>query len=609
MAERAAAPATRARRTRGALAACLGTATLAAVCMTHEVAAQVPASLDSLGRLIDTLTQQAVRGTQLVPGSVRCDGERITRVDFVPRPPGFTGRSAASRIVTWPVRAFHATTKPRVLDAYMQLKPGQRCREIARQESERIIRQLWFVQDVQVAAFPDRDGVRIEVRSIDEFSIIANPQLRNNTSIVGGRVGWNNVGGLGTLVEIGTRDNGILREGLSFRMRTAQLAGRPLQAGITWNRWGLGQSWAGEIRYPFLTDLQRYAWRATVGSDDDFVEYRRPVDPVPFQNARREWAALGGVRRFGGFGRTFLLGASLTRDDEDIGGAVFIDSARGAQPFPQSLPARPEQPKAVTRVNALFGARALRFLTVEGFDALTGTQDLRLGLQFSGQFGRSVARSGGDGDAFYLGSELYAGWGAPTWYAATEWFWSGRHDGGGWDGRVASNRSALYWRPRRTALTTVESQYVGAERMRVPFQVGLGGGATGLAGYRRSREGGDARLRLRLEQRQLLGRPFGFLDFGVAAFVEGGRLWAGDAPFGVDTPWRRSAGFALIGALPPRSRRTLRLDVVWPLDRDAFVRSVQLRATSGNFARFFWRDPGEARRGRERSLFADLFNF
>jgi hypothetical protein len=592
----------------------------ALVCLAAGAArparAQIIERLDTLASRIDsmlprpdTLSRRTVRGVELAPGSVRCNGERISELRFFARAPGFTGRSAASRIANWPIKTFHSTTKWAALEPYLQLAVGEPCREVARQESERVIRQLWYVQDVQVAAFRNPDGtVRIEVRSVDEFQVMFNPHM-NGASLTGARVGWNNVGGLGILAEVGQRDFDPLRRGYSFRLRTSTFMGQPLQTSVAYRREGLGEAWQAELRFPFLTDLQRYAFRAVVGADDDYVRYRRAQDPEPFQPATRAYAAVGGLRRFGGFGNAFLVGASITHDDEEIGDAIFVDSVLGSRPFPEALPSPAAPPRAVTRANALLGARALRFLPVEGFDALTGTQDLRIGTQVSAQLGRGLVSRDALSDAFFLAGNAFFGWGTPSFYAATDWIWSGRHDGQDWDGRVASSRSAVYWKPHRRMLTTLDVQFVGAERMRVPFQLPLGGGATGLVAYRRSREGGESRLRARLEQRQFAGRPFGLLDLGISAFAETGRLWAGDAPYGVTTGWRNAVGIAVLGAVPPRSRQLLRLEVAWRLSPDRWSSPVELRATSGNLTRFFWRDPGEASRGRERSLFADLFNF
>ena len=49
-----------------------------------------------------------------------------------------------------------------------------------------------------------------------------------------------------------------------------------------------------------------------------------------------------------------------------------------------------------------------------------------------------------------------------------------------------------------------------------------------------------------------LGRPFNVGDLGVGVFADAGRLWAGDIPYGVNTPIRSAIGFSLLG---DRARR------------------------------------------------------
>ena len=587
-----------------------------AMLVAAPLAAQVPEPADTAAPRAESsvprreeLAKRRVRGVELAPGAIRCSGERITTLSFDRRPPGFTGRSAASRVANFPIRAVHRTTRPHVLNPYLLLEVGDVCSEPRRLESERILRQLPFIQDAQVAAFPDgAGGVHLVVRTVDEFSFVASPAL-SGTSLIGGRVGTTNLAGEGVRLEFGTRTNTVLRDEFTVRLRTAYLGRHPIQSALTWSRFGLGQTLALEVRKPFLTDFQRVAWRASLGTDEDYVRFQRPEDPIPFQLARRSYGSLGGVRRFGSFGRTVLLGALFTQDAEGIGESVLVDSIDGKQPFPAPLPTPAAPPRTVSRLALLAGARAVRFLPVEGFDALTGTQDLRLGVQWSAQLGRALPGVDRTLDSFYFASDFYAGWGTSRWFAGTELFMSGRHGPEAWDGRVISGRSALYLRDNSRALTLLEAQYVGAERMRVPFQLTLGDGQAGLLGYRRAREGGEARLRLRAEQRQLVGRPFGFVDVAFALFGETGRLWAGDAPFGVDTPWRHAVGIGLLTALPPGSRRTTRLDLVWPLNRGPGVSTFELRVTTTDFARFFWRDPIEARRGRERTIYADPFTF
>jgi hypothetical protein len=77
----------------------------------------------------------------------------------------------------------------------------------------------------------------------------------------------------------------------------------------------------------------------------------------------------------------------------------------------------------------------------------------------------------------------------------------------------------------------------------------------------------------------------------------------------VNTPWRATLGAGVLASIPPRSRRLYRFDIAYGLNPDLRSRRWEFRLTSGNFTRIFWQDPDEARRGRERSLITNLFQF
>jgi hypothetical protein len=563
---------------------------LVAVALAPATSIAQPARVDSIG------------------GAIRCAGEPVTEVRLEASGPQFGRESATSRLVTGALNALHATTRDRVLRPFLQLRVGGACTELRRTETERILRAQWFIQDASVQAYPDRGGVRIVVRTVDELAILANVRLRGS-DITGFNVGSSNLLGRGLWAEYGQRDNGALRNSYLIRLRTATTFGRPIQTGVSIERFGLGSEQVFESRAPFFTDLQHFSARLIVGRDREFVPFLRRVDPQPLQLVDRKYGSLGAIARIGRPGALLVGGASVTYDDESVGGATIVTST-GQRSFPRdSLPPLPADPRTATRANLLFGGRAMRFLRVDGFDALTGAQDLRLGTQFSATLGRSLRLSGLRGNDYFLGGHAYAGWGASDWYAATEWIYSGRNTGAGWDGRVVSGRSAAMWKPWARGLTTVDVQFTSGTAMRVPFQLSFRDGRTGLRGYRDSRDGGDSRFIVRGEQRHGLGRPFGFGDVAAALWAQTGRLGAGSAPYGISTPWRTSIGTGLLVAVPPRSRRTYRVDVSWAANPDPFSRRWELRITSGNFTRSFWQDPEEARGGRERSLLPDLFSF
>jgi hypothetical protein len=488
------------------------------------------------------------------------------------------------------VRRFHANSRESVIRKFLQMRVGEACQEIKLRESERILRAQWFVQDARVLVYPDSGGVQLIVTSVDEVAVILDGKLGGRV-LKGATVGTTNLMGRGLLIETGWRDNGGLRDGRSLRLRSAVTFGEPIQTNF----------------YPFLTDLQRYGFRAVIGRDADYVQYRRAAGEEPLQVVTHSFGSIGGVARIGRPGALLLAGASISHDDESVGRAVVITDS-GARPFGGTLPPLP-RPRASTRLNFLFGGRAMRFLPAEGFDALTGVQDLRLGVQFGGQVGSPIKLSGLRSDQVVVAGDVYAGWGSQKAFAATEWIFSGVRSGQGSDGGLVTGRTALYVKPSKQATTIASVEYVGGDEVRVPYQIALGATRTGLRGFRKSRDGGASRMLIRGEQRQAIGRPYGFADVGVAAFAETGRVYAGSAPFGVTTPWRTSIGTSLLLSVPPRSRRMFRVDLAWAVNPDARSRRFEVRLESGNFTRFFWQDPDESRRARERSVVTNIFAF
>ena len=99
-----------------------------------------------------------------------------------------------------------------------------------------------------------------------------------------------------------------------------------------------------------------------------------------------------------------------------------------------------------------------------------------------------------------------------------------------------------------------------------------------------------------------------FATIGVAPFMDFAKLWAGDVPFGVDSHVNASVGISLLASVPPQSQRMWRLDIAYPLNRDNGAK-VKVRLFSRDFTSVFWREPGDVRRNRERSIPTSVFNW
>jgi hypothetical protein len=260
-------------------------------------------------------------------------------------------------------------------------------------------------------------------------------------------------------------------------------------------------------------------------------------------------------------------------------------------------------------VNALWGVRNVRFLRVSGFDALEGTQDLRTGVQVATLLGKGVTILRGKENDWFGSTEVYAGMASPFSYLAIDIAGEGRRaEDGQWDGVLAHGRSALYLKPFNRHTVITDLAWSGGWRQRIPFQLTFADRDGGLRGFRSSDVGGSKRLIARAEDRYLIGRYKQLASIAAAGFFEAGKIWAGDSPFGVTTPVSAVAGFSLLAAVPPQSRRTFRADFAFPV-RGVGRHGIEVRMTVSDVTRTFRLEPRDIFSSRERSVPATVFNW
>ena len=246
---------------------------------------------------------------------------------------------------------------------------------------------------------------------------------------------------------------------------------------------------------------------------------------------------------------------------------------------------------------------------VSGFDALEGTQDLRTGLQVATLVGKGARFLRGKERDWFASTDLYAGRATPVWYAAVNIAGEGRRDDqGDWDGILAHGRAALYLKPFNRQTLISDLTWSGGWKQRIPFQLTFTDRDGGLRGFRTADVGGARRLVARVEDRYLLGRYKSLATVALAGFAEGGKLWAGDSPFGVNTPIYASTGVSLLAASPPQSRRTIRVDIAFPVKGER-EHNWEVRMTVTDFTRMFRIEPptsSTTASGRSGILFLDV---
>ncbi len=548
----------------------------------------------------------AQRGADL---GAACDGRLITAVHVVAQLTAFTRVPAPmrgmARAAQWP----HTITSTAVVRRFLVLHVGDRCTERKRADSERILRLQPFIASATVSALDDgAGGVLIEVQTTDDISII-----------LGGRShGWHpyaltlgsgNVAGPGIAVAVHGERGFAYRDGVGLRIADYQAFGRPVIFSMLAQRDPLGGALTLSLGRPFLTDLQLTAWHAGFSDVGSYATFTRANAPVLSLAVDHTLGDVGGVVRLGGVRAHAFVGGLLTRESMNPDAAPVVVTDTGLASDTDTTLRGRFAPYSNIRLNAVLGARFVRFLTVHGFDALTAAQDVAIGTQLGVLAGRSTPQFGVRDNDIFLAGDFYAGFGTTNSFAALRLEGEGRQDrrSGSWDGMVASGRLAWYRKFSPSRLLIVSDEFTGAWRERVPFQLMLGDGQGGVLGYRGSVDAGGQRNVALVEERWSIGHLTRHADVGVAAFFNAGQTWAGGVPFGVNSGLKASAGLGLLAALPG-SKRLWRLDVASRLCSDANAGRWTIRLSAIQ-VHGFWQEPRDIARVRAAAAPSTIFTW
>jgi len=550
------------------------------------------------------------RGRLAITG---CAGQIISDVVVITQPPYTERLPKRFEFIRRTAKAIHATTRDDKIRGFVLLKRGEPCNQIRRAESERILRAQPFLVDARIAVYDDDiGGVRLEVETRDEFSLIFQPALNAEAPFLRAmRLGESNLGGTARLASVEWRDGRAFNDVLGVRYTDYQLFGARNELRLFGMRLPRGQEMQAELVRPYYTDLQRIALIGSINGRRDFATFRRANGPDNSVNVAKQSAVLGGIGRIGAVRRLKLVGASVTYSRESAESTTVVFNRDGFQPGPSDPLGVTFRPQNVLRANLLGGVRLLRFTPAQGFDALSGTQDLRIGLQIGAAYGHSiVVGEARDRDRF-MSAGVYGGVGGAKAFLGVQLIGEARNDLGAnaWDNHVVSGRLALYFRPAVRQLTQVSAEWSVGRDMRRPFQLSFADRQAGLLGHRGSRAAGAERVVVRAEQRLVIPSRLNVADFGVAGFAEAGRLWGGaGVPYSATTPIRGAVGVSLLAAVPPRSRRLWRLDFAVPVGGDP-NRRFEVRINNEDRTREFWREPRDVELARERTVPRSLFTW
>ena len=543
--------------------------------------------------------------TQAAP--ILCDGRIVRSVVITPGRPPFKGTAAKWRHLARAMGLHHATTKEHVIRSFLALEAGRPCTEFRRAESERVLRAQTFLADAKVRVVPDSSGgVAVFVETTDEIPVIVGGRFSGiNPNALS--LGSANIGGLGLRAEVAWQRAKGYRTGYGGRVVSYAAFDRPYVVSIDAYQHRIGHDAGIEMGHPFFTDLQRLSWHVGARTSRIYPHFARPArDALALQIDEQRWGVSALARLFG-TGTVTLLGGGLTGRNVTPGseGVIVSDSGFAADTG-VALRGR-YSPFEVARAGVILGVRRFRYQQVNGFDALTGPQDVPSGVSGALFVARGLPQLGEED--FFLSGATYAGIVRPGMWLANVAEVEGRRDNvtPGWNSVVGSARTALYLGKGPGLMFVVSDELSGGVWSRLPLQLTLGDRVGGIKGYRSSGVAGERRNVVRTELRYSRRNMIRSADVGVAAFSEMGTLVAGDAPYGW-TGTRYNAGLSLLAAYPSRSKRMYRVDLAIPFTKGGEGGGkVELRFGSEDRTTRFWEEPHDVARARTGEVPSALF--
>jgi hypothetical protein len=538
-----------------------------------------------------------------------CAGRVVSAIDITARAPSFLAIPRPLRAIVRGAGVHHTTSRADMIERFLLLEVGKECTERKRSESERILRLQPFLADATVRVMPDSvGGVRVAVETIDEIPTVFVVHFRDRrpSSI---RLGNSNAGGQGLYLATSVDRGFGYRTGVGVHAEASHTFGRPYTLSVEAERKPLGSTLTLGFGHTFYTDLQRTAWHVGYANVNRYASFVRPDSDAVALGVRRRFWDVGGVRRVGIGRRSAFVGALITHEEATPEGRYVVISDSGLVADTGAMLDVSAPAYRNLRMNAVVGLRALSFTAVHGFDALSAVQDVATGIQVGTLVGRGIRRFGASDDDLLVSSDVYAGLGTAESFAAIRIEGEAREDRrtGRWDSMVGSGRLAWYVKPADAHVFVSIVELAGVWRERVPFQLTLGDRLSGVRGYAASRVTGSVRTVARVEERWRIGGLTRRSALGLATFVDAGRVWAGRAPFGINSTTKIGVGVGLLAAIPAQSQRLWRLDLALPVSPDAHAR-FEVRLTSV-WTRAFWREPSGVARARAGAAPSTIFTW
>ena len=529
------------------------------------------------------LSQPTV-GQEPQPTPVQCMDGVVTSVDLA-RADVFDPESTQIGALAWTYRfmnLLHVRTAPRFIRNELLFEVGDCFDPFLVVESERLLDGYGFLAAARITGEDDGSGGKaVLVETRDEWSTQVDVGVTYDDASLNLEkfsVAERNFLGQGIVAEFSHRERREIRA-QSIGLSTPRFFGRA-DASIRWGRDRPGQVFDQFVRYPFIGETGRFSIRQGYSRGTRFFAYstdgQEPYSQVLVPSFR-ELVEFSAARRFGSLGQSIIAGITLMRDVirfPDTPQVAIEDDFEGLQDFPGQLPSLLSdhlQESAATRVSLHVGTTRLRFQEYEGIDGLRDRGLIGLGFVAGVSIGTGLAllvpnEVQGTEDFF---GRAYGSFTAPL---GSSFFHGGvnvetRRDDGAWKDVLGDASLVGYVRSEnfRGHTLFLRATVAGGWNTTLPFQLNLGG-REGVRSLVEDQFPGGRMARFVVEERILFPWPSrGAADLGMTLFGDLGRVWKGDAPYGVESGWKAAVGFGLRIGLPANTRHVWRTDIAFPV--------------------------------------------
>jgi len=487
-------------------------------------------------------------------------------------------------------------TRPATVRRELRFHEGEPCDPRRLAESVRILRAQPYIRSAEIVTTPaPNDAVDVEVQTRDEWALSGSVRVDTDgrRALKAARVTEENLFGLGVLGQV-RYDYFGRRAGFVLDVLDRQFLGHT-DGEVVAGRTSVGPVGEVSLRRMFESEFDRVGWRADARyREEPFVFSARPFGTVT-QPVVSAGVDVGLAWRTGPVGRQTVIGASASLERLFASGTPLAALETSDSAAAAALAGRFRERRRLA-FDVFWGYRNVRFVRRAGLDAVNAPEDVREGFEVRLIGGRGIGGGGFEADWFALG-DLYGGFPVGERTVA---FVRGRGEGrsvsggAGWQDFIAGADLFTYTTvsPRGSVAGSV--QLAGGWRTSTPFQLLLAGPTT-MHGYGYSGLPAGRRVVAQAEHRYFLGTVFGAAELGSALFVDVGRGWAGDAPFGENSGWLAAAGAGVRVGFPVGSHLATRLDVAVPLRHG---QGVELRFTLRRQFGIGSREPDDVERSR-----------